>query len=1253
MLKNKLSFFFIGAFISFPITNAVFAKNVLLLSNIEVTTPSQYSNISEYLSDNHKNSSIAPEMQMNPEEIAALEGLLGKLGMNGAEKTAAEKDIIEARAAITTGINEKENAILVAHTESIEHEAHQRILLRPKATTKEQAEAEVTRSNNINIANDQAMKALEAARKSSKEAEEAAKNTELARAEAYEILTAYLNLSMNRDLQNQVGILDNELQTEDEGEDMLKNFSVQYANSSSYTENSNLPFISNLPSPISQTSFQTDFTSEVKMDSDFVEGVEAGLVLGKFREALENHPTAERFVIHNEEGDLSIRLPVFEKNTFLPKKRSDNMEIKKALKATLNKVGFSEVANDKNLFPSSNSLIDPGSPLTAVRLREIFERVDQIREAIPVRVEDDAFTTSQAVGIGSNPINEFFLNEIRSNILKGCLADVAALMSNGNIINYNFTNANEIDQAKEEANERRKKAKDNRNVAVGNAKEAKKSARVVQQEAQIAKEKAETSNNTTDLNTAIKKAEDAAKAAVTAIMKRFDQEIAQVKYDLAHAAYMNIAFASDDNELKLESKRSLATIVSQACEAAKVAKNEEELDQAGKIVRLDLSEFISIIQETENLKIVKSNLDKAVFSKNEAMGKIADALHDLPITHIGKKAKQSLIKAIDAEYIANCSKARHYQNHFDEEIQAYKDAEEAWRDTDVAYDSLKKQVSDNNDHLFNDVAKVIASAWVQAATWRAHARWAKARKTDQEVSTMSATSSATGVLAKLIVTEKAWINAVKGYERAIEEAMQENLECTELRIARSQAVEKLSEVKKQIDEATCDQDKKDADQGFISRFSGQNILLNVGKVAANILVSYAVCSADSILSVSALSETLGRTAPNFSSRVNEFMNPTWANVVHASYHAWDEVNEKEQFAHAVWVQAASDKTIADCIKTAESSWAKLIEVYKDAVNITKDAWLIAPKHNEDIFNKNISEAQTKKDIWSQRVSWTETIKLAEKVLDKFQNKETTPSYGSGNKICNVDKTCSIDELCENEACILDRCKGAKQAINEIIENDEAITPWIQKNNWTSKYKDCINRHNDSLTEVEFNTSETELNKTKISEPLINETTKAKSDAYTMNFNTFKNSALTGVSVLTGAVILSKLILDARKENMYKKAKEVYKLTLDASKENMSEKATQVYQPEGENWIKAGDAIDEAKKVLLRCNIIKFSFLIKASEKYQQAAEKFNQFKKIRCVPSFNGMADHLLSLNTASGLLKEEARALRQQADSLVKQANK
>ena len=156
-----------------------------------------------------------------------------------------------------------------------------------------------------------------------------------------------------------------------------------------------------------------------------------------------------------------------------------------------------------------------------------------------------------------------------------------------------------------------------------------------------------------------------------------------------------------------------------------------------------------------------------------------------------KIAEEALAKAKKTELTANVAKGKTHEMNFERELKAYHDAEEAWMEAVEGFKTAraKAQEADLNDE---EQAVALASAEVRQATWRAHSRWAKARKADQVI------ASSGDSLDHLIATEAAWTNAVEGYKMAIAKATEAHVKCGELTTALHYAASVQEKVAAQV-----------------------------------------------------------------------------------------------------------------------------------------------------------------------------------------------------------------------------------------------------------------------------------------------------------------------------------------------------------------------------------------------------------------------------------------------------------------------
>ncbi|HLB33353.1 MAG TPA: hypothetical protein VJK54_03860, partial [Chthoniobacterales bacterium] len=144
-------------------------------------------------------------------------------------------------------------------------------------------------------------------------------------------------------------------------------------------------------------------------------------------------------------------------------------------------------------------------------------------------------------------------------------------------------------------------------------------------------------------------------------------------------------------------------------------------------------------------------------------------------------AEAAKSKAKKAELTANVAKDKIYEMNFERELKAYHNAEDAWKEAIVGYKTALAKVHEV-DLDDEELEAALASAEVHQVTWRAHARWVKARQANQIIATSGAS------LDHLTAAERAWTNVVEGYKMAVEKAMQAKLKCVELMTSLNSAV---------------------------------------------------------------------------------------------------------------------------------------------------------------------------------------------------------------------------------------------------------------------------------------------------------------------------------------------------------------------------------------------------------------------------------------------------------------------------------
>ena len=130
---------------------------------------------------------------------------------------------------------------------------------------------------------------------------------------------------------------------------------------------------------------------------EMAEDVEAVLGLDSFQTALKTYPTAERFVIHREEGSISIR-PRGSAQDIRGIHQDENREIINRLREVLPQ----ELVDDPLLKyqVSSDKTIRIGTDsLSAARLHKIFEKVDDKHSVNPSEACGKVLTNHQAAQV--------------------------------------------------------------------------------------------------------------------------------------------------------------------------------------------------------------------------------------------------------------------------------------------------------------------------------------------------------------------------------------------------------------------------------------------------------------------------------------------------------------------------------------------------------------------------------------------------------------------------------------------------------------------------------------------------------------------------------------------------------------------------------------------------------------------------------------------------------------------------------------
>ncbi|HLB33288.1 MAG TPA: hypothetical protein VJK54_03530 [Chthoniobacterales bacterium] len=357
----------------------------------------------------------------------------------------------------------------------------------------------------------------------------------------------------------------------------------------------------------------------------------------------------------------------------------------------------------------------------------------------------------------------------------------------------------------------------------------------------------------------------------------------------------------------------------------------------------------------------------------------------------------------------------------------------------------------------------------------------------------------------------------------------------------------------------------------------------------------------------AWAEIIDRVTNPCSYKSNEDINCIWMNKNLIANNAWNEANKNDQAASTDWYQAISNKDFTDYINTssfstAENFWNKAIATHQEALSV-------APEVNKETLKKNIKEAQSKKDFWTKRISWSEAIEVAEMKLEKARNEENT-HYGTVNEIYAnqagefyvevqsiSNKSIKTDLACEcinllsnslsdsdkifqaNQDYIFNRFKDAEHTFNEIVESfkvdssnkdetNKTITFWIDKKDYFAKKF------------AQFQT---------ISKRLEDTIAKREEDLIVS-----KNSVIREMPS-TEILIRQKAEDQTKKENWILLSKEAHEKAAIAKTANKKD--------EGDSWSAAENNFDNAAQTLSKAIKAELKGESEVARKYREAAEQ--------------------------------------------------
>ncbi|HLB33776.1 MAG TPA: hypothetical protein VJK54_06030, partial [Chthoniobacterales bacterium] len=367
----------------------------------------------------------------------------------------------------------------------------------------------------------------------------------------------------------------------------------------------------------------------------------------------------------------------------------------------------------------------------------------------------------------SGQVNKYLRDEIINNIYTECLAEVAKLSLGGRVTAENLAKeeaewaaaAQAAEYSKGKIERAFEKAEWEIDVAKSISDEAKRNIRELEK---APKPVSATEQAIAAANLAYEKAY-AAHAASDYKAKKLAGELAEARVETANAVLHAITVRKGTQH---------ATEAEAGLETAKEA--ELEALKAVQAAMTDVKAKLALMNTAE------ANL-------NDAKRMVHGISPTSPMTAAQKVAMKGIEKyktaaetaeasAIDAELRASVAKGKIREMNFEREIKAYHDAEEAWMEAGEGYKTALAKV---NEVGLDDeeLTAALASAEVHQATWRAHARWAKARQVDQMVAVPGAS------LDQLINAEAAWANVVEGYNIAVDQSTQAKLKCGELTVS--------------------------------------------------------------------------------------------------------------------------------------------------------------------------------------------------------------------------------------------------------------------------------------------------------------------------------------------------------------------------------------------------------------------------------------------------------------------------------------
>ncbi|HLB33645.1 MAG TPA: hypothetical protein VJK54_05360 [Chthoniobacterales bacterium] len=474
-----------------------------------------------------------------------------------------------------------------------------------------------------------------------------------------------------------------------------------------------------------------------------------------------------------------------------------------------------------NAIPSSNVLrLRGGGPKKSQPTGGLKSTGDSSDEEGSDEGAADPSLESEDTQPMSSEVSKYLKKEIINNIYEECLAEVAKLTMNGRVTTESSSKEAAEWVAAEKAAEHSK----------GQAERTLEKARIAIEEARRIAEEAKRK-----LKVAARVPLEGSAAEQAVITATINYEKARMAYTTAD--YEAKKLAGSLAEARVETADDVLHAIS-VRNTKQQAAAEEELAEA-KEVELTAAQAVEaaksdVDEKAALMKGAEANLNEA---KQAAQGTSRSNGNNSPVAPPMTAAQRAALREVEqdkvaaeevrakakkAEIAANRMKAKIHEMNFEKELQAYHEAEEVWGETVEGYKNARAHAQEAGLDE-EELALSVAKAEVQQASWRADARWVKARQADQMV------AKASGSISSLVAAQTAWSDAAEGYKMGIVKATQSNLKCVELTTSLNNAMK--AQVKYIIEGK-----RKEAEMAFLQaqRNESENTWNEAARVARGI-----------------------------------------------------------------------------------------------------------------------------------------------------------------------------------------------------------------------------------------------------------------------------------------------------------------------------------------------------------------------------------------------------------------------------------